>query len=317
MSLEDHQAGLRWEMMGQESSGPQLHSLKLLLQETSAFKQQNPGKFCLLVCSLCTFLAVLGRYIPGIVISYALVLGFFLWPLVSFHEIGLWLEPVLQKLDFGLGDFLQKIRDSHEKRLSQAQAQTQGAESDLSSMFPKLDSSVCKEMCVSDTEVSDVTWTDGTFNLSEGHTPLTEDSEELDKEEFTSHLPEFPSVGNGNSTNGDEEDDLYLPVYTPEQPITSQHTDGLSELGNQLVAAVIQERIEAALGLTDSGLQLPQCTGVLEESDSDMEDFELLDQSELEQFETELGLVQEKVEEQNKGHKQTAVGFLSKLLRRQ
>lgn len=42
----------------------------------------------------------------------------------------------------------------------------------------KLDSTVCKEMSVSDTEVSDVTWTDnGTFNLSEGHTPQTENSD--------------------------------------------------------------------------------------------------------------------------------------------
>lgn len=42
----------------------------------------------------------------------------------------------------------------------------------------QLDSAVCKEMSVSDTEASDVTWTDnGTFNLSEGHTPQTENSE--------------------------------------------------------------------------------------------------------------------------------------------
>lgn len=42
----------------------------------------------------------------------------------------------------------------------------------------QLDSTVCKEMSVSDTEVSDVTWTDnGTFNLSEGHTPQTENSD--------------------------------------------------------------------------------------------------------------------------------------------
>lgn len=42
----------------------------------------------------------------------------------------------------------------------------------------QLDSTVCKEMSVSDTEVSDMTWTDnGTFNLSEGHTPQTENSE--------------------------------------------------------------------------------------------------------------------------------------------
>lgn len=42
----------------------------------------------------------------------------------------------------------------------------------------QLDSTVCKEMSVSDTEASDVTWTEnGTFNLSEGHTPQTENSE--------------------------------------------------------------------------------------------------------------------------------------------
>ena len=49
---------------------------------------------------------------------------------------------------------------------------------------PQLDSTACKEMSVSDTEVSDVTWTDnGTFNLSEGHTPQTDNSEGV----FTDH----------------------------------------------------------------------------------------------------------------------------------
>lgn len=37
---------------------------------------------------------------------------------------------------------------------------------------------MCRELSVSDTEASEVTWTDnGTFNLSEGHTPQTENSE--------------------------------------------------------------------------------------------------------------------------------------------
>lgn len=135
-----------------------------------------PLQFCLLVCSLCTFFAVLGRYIPGIVISYILgesaeilqiddhqfvvsgfmevrqlhvrcrypysvvwkhgtfsscyvnqcvspvcrcvceVLGVFLWPLVSSHDVSLWLEPVLQKLDFGIGEFFQKIKEDRGKK---------------------------------------------------------------------------------------------------------------------------------------------------------------------------------------------------------
>ncbi|KAM7379807.1 hypothetical protein PAMP_005329 [Pampus punctatissimus] len=340
-----------WEIIdsGQNSrSGTGLHlsdSLKLFLQETSAFKQQNPGKFCLLVCSLCTFFAVLGRYIPGIVISYILVLGVFLWPLISSHEVALWLEPVLQKLDFGLGEFLQKIKENHEKRLMQAQTEKEGIESDLSSMFPKLDSTVCKELSVSDTEVSDVTWTDnGTFNLSEGHTPQTENSEDLDREEaFTGGLPEFPSLDNG-TTNGDDDDDLSLGLPSP-HPITSKHTppphkdqaaDRALELVNQMagdviaaaVTAAIQERIEAAVGFTLASehperSRLPESTRLLElaeESDSEVEDFELLDQSELEQAEGELGLgevkAQAKEEVQPQADKPASAGFFSKLLRR-
>ncbi|XP_049930695.1 reticulophagy regulator 1 [Epinephelus moara] len=345
-----------WEIIdsGQDSrsgAGPQLSdSLKLFLQETSAFKQQNPGKFCLLVCSLCTFFAVLGRYIPGIVISYILVLGVFLWPLISSHEAGLWLEPVLQKLDFGIGEFLQKIKENHEKRIMQAQTEKEGIESDLSSMFPKLDSTVCKEMSVSDTEVSDVTWTDnGTFNLSEGHTPQTENSEDLDREEaFTGGLPEFPSLDNGTTTNGDDDDDFSLglpsPPPQPQQPIKSKHTppshkdqtvDKALELVNQMagdviaaaVTAAIQERIEAAVGFKalsegSERSRLPESTRLLElaeESDSEVEDFELLDQSELEQLEGELGLGEEKEakeESQAKSDKPASSGFFSKLLRR-
>ncbi|XP_061586969.1 reticulophagy regulator 1 [Cololabis saira] len=347
-----------WEIIdsGQDSPpgvGPQLsHSLKLFLQETSAFKQQNPGKFCLLVCSLCTFLAVLGRYIPGIVISYFLVLGVFLWPLISSHDVASWLEPVLQKLDFGLGAFFQRIKENHEKRLIQAQTEKDGIESDLSSMFPKLDSTACKEMSVSDTEVSDVTWTDnGTFNLSEGHTPQTENSEDLDKEEvFSGGLTEFPSLDNGAMTNGDDDDDLSLGLPSappqPRQPIRSQHTSSYPhtdqaassalELVNQMagdvitaaVTAAIQERIEAAVGSMaprddPDRSRLQETTRLLElaeESDSEVEDFELLDQSELEQLEGELGLGEEKAKPEEAAQVKTdnpaSSGFLSKLLRR-
>ncbi|KAM9845104.1 reticulophagy regulator 1 [Aulostomus maculatus] len=342
-----------WEIIdsGQDSrsgAGLQLSdSLKLFLQETSAFKQQNPGKFCLLVCSLCTFFAVLGRYIPGIIISYILVLAVFLWPLVSSHEVGLWLEPVLQKLNFGIGELFQKIKENHEKRLMQAQTEREGIESDLSSMFPKLDSTVCKEMSVSDTEVSDVTWTDnGTFNLSEGHTPQTENSEDLDREEvFAGGLPDFPSLDNGITTNGDDDDDfsLGLPSNQPQlqQPIKSKHApppckDKALELVNQMagdviaaaVTAAIQERIEAAVGLSAaSGDQersrLPESSRLLElaeESDSEVEDFELLDQSELEQLEGELGLGEVTAQAQEEPQTETGspppAGFFSKLLRR-
>ncbi|CAL8321136.1 unnamed protein product [Arctogadus glacialis] len=358
-----------WKLMdpgesgGSETEPPVSQAFKLFLQETSSFKQQNPGKFCLLVCSLCTFFAVLGRYIPGIVVSYVLILGVFLWPLISSQEFALWLKPVLQKLDFGVGQFLQRIKDNHERRLLQATSEKESIEADLSSLFPKLDSTACKEMSVSDTEVSDVTWTDnGTFNLSEGHTPLTDNSEDLDKEEaFIGGLPEFPSLDNGAGTNGDDDDDLSIGLPTPptraRRPIRSKHTsaapprrdptDQAMDLVNQMasdaiaaaVTAAIQERIEAAVGmaipaevLAMSRSRRPECNTALlpialageSESDSEVEDFELLDQSELEQLDKELGLAvrsqltQEEgpSPEATPGNEASSPGFFSKLLGR-
>lgn len=54
-----------------------------------------------------------------------------------------------------------------------------------------------------------------------------------------------------------------------------------------------------------------------EESDSEVEDFELLDQSELERLEGELGLEGEAAQAQEAGRAPAhSSGFLSKLLRR-
>lgn len=96
------------------------------------------------------------------------------------------------------------------------------------------------------------------------------------------------------------------------------------------VTAALQERIEAAVGFTvasgdpDRSRLPPESSRLLElaeESDSEVEDFELLDQSELEQLEGELGLAevkdQAKEEAQAKNDKPASAGFFSKLLRRQ
>ncbi|XP_061109347.1 reticulophagy regulator 1 isoform X2 [Conger conger] len=296
-------------------------SCKLLLQEMSYFKQQNPGKFCLLACSLCSFFAVLGRYIPGIVISYIAVLAVFLWPLLSSHEFGLWVDSVLQKLDFGVGDFLQRIRKNHEKRI--AQRQEESSDTDLSALFPKLDSSICKELSVSDTEVSQATWTENTFDLSEGHTPVTEDSEDLDPpngqdEAFTSRLAEFPSVENGTWTNSDEEDLSLGPVGNgrPQQGAPgSLAMELMDRMAGDVIAAAVTAAIQEQLlpsGPRPSASHQP--LDFTEDSDSEAEGFELLDQSELEQLQGELGL--ERVA-QEAPPKPSKPSFFSRLLGRQ
>ncbi|XP_072567260.1 reticulophagy regulator 1 isoform X2 [Paramormyrops kingsleyae] len=322
MSSEDNGSGFSWEVI---DSGPDTRagvgqlaeswvSVKLFLQELSSFKQQNPGKFCLLVCSLCTFLAILGRYIPGVIILYVGVSGIFLWPLLSSHEFGLWMEPVLQKLDFGVADFLQRIKENHEKRMLQRRDEI--SEADESALFPKLDSTVCKDMSVSDTEVSEVTWTDnGTFNLSEEHTPQTENSEELDRrsdvdEVFMGGLPEFPSLDNGVGTNGDEEE-LSIGLPNPSGESSQTALELVNRMAGDVIAATItaaiQERLEGVAGAPAARPRPPLDS--VEDSDSEAEDFELLDQSELEQLESEP----EAAESPGTPNK----SFLSSLLRRQ
>lgn len=143
------------------------------------------------------------------------------------------------------------------------------------------------------------------------------------------------------TTNGDD-DDLSLGLASPptrlQDPIKSKHepqdqsTNAL-DLVNQMagevitaaVTAAIQERIEAAVsfmtptedpkraGLTESSRLLE----LTEESDSEVEDFELLDQSELEQLEGELGLGEKaKAKEEVQTDSPASSGFLSKLLKR-
>ena len=185
--------------------------------------------------------------------------------------------------------------------------------------------------------------------------PITD----LDKEEaFTGGLPEFPSLDNGSGTNGDDDDDLSIGLPAPptraRRPIRSTHTSGAGppprrgdatdqamDLVNQMasdaiaaaVTAAIQERIEAAVGMAIpadvlAASRLPECNAALlpialageSESDSEVEDFELLDQSELEQLDKELGLAVRGQQTQEEGPSPRATpsspGFFSKLLGR-
>uniref|UniRef100_A0A673AM70 Reticulophagy regulator 1 n=1 Tax=Sphaeramia orbicularis TaxID=375764 RepID=A0A673AM70_9TELE len=108
-------------------------------------------------------------------------------------------------------------------------------------------------------------------------------------------------------------------------PHKDQPSDSALMLVNQMagdviaaaVTAAIQERIEAAVGGDLERPRPPESSRLLEldeDSDSEVEDFELLDQSELEQLEGELGLGVQK-EGPAPGDK-PSTGFLSKLLRR-
>uniref|UniRef100_A0A493T409 Reticulophagy regulator 1 n=1 Tax=Anas platyrhynchos platyrhynchos TaxID=8840 RepID=A0A493T409_ANAPP len=260
-----------------------LMNLFVFLQEMSHFKEQNPGKFCLLVCSICTFFTVLGSYIPGVVLSYVLLLCAFLCPFLKCNEFGQKLcnkiKSVLMKLDFGIVEYInqKKKERSGDVRM------------------------LCMGLLLSDTDVSEVSWTDnGTFNLSEGYSPQTDTSEDFDRpsdheEAFARDLAEFPSLENGAGTNDDDDSSIGMPIQQKRKK-------------EQTYFKVDHSSRQSKERPSTAGLSLPLTKTDTEEAD----DFELLDQSELEQIEKELGLSQG--QEAESQEKKKSSGFLSNLL---
>ncbi|XP_077407797.1 reticulophagy regulator 2 [Vanacampus margaritifer] len=190
----------------------------LFLHETLQYKRQNHGKFCGMMCSGCFALAVVGHYVPGIMIFYIIGLSVILWPLVVYHELiqrmYTGLEPILMKLDYSMkGD---TERRKHDKRKvkkeveegDEPRAETESeSEEELSCFATTVDvKTTALAMAITDSELSDEEASileSGGFSVSRATTPqLTDVSEDLDQqslhsdpeESYLRDLPEFPSV---------------------------------------------------------------------------------------------------------------------------
>ncbi|XP_059813797.1 reticulophagy regulator 3 isoform X2 [Hypanus sabinus] len=332
-------------------------SAERFLKNLYLFKKQNPGQFCLLVCGVFTLLAVIGRYIPGLLLCYVSLLSMLLWPLVVYHQLSLKvyarIEPLLKRLDFSVkGYMVSRQRERQLRRRTTAvRAADDGSDSEaeLAAFCPKFDDSTFgKELEISDFEHSDaeVSYTEnGTFNLSRGQTPMTDGSEDLDRhsdpeESFARDLPEFPSI-NPDVTGPDDDDDTslgipttsYQPLHQDNASLSSDQEDidedlsqsglpsPLSFAGSQgfsLAGTIASNMVAAALsGSAPEGRLLGAAAQTLLEhgnvevdTDAEGDDFELLDQSELNQFEN-LGT-------HNRGTRQPSkAGFLANLLRKQ
>ncbi|KAK5847617.1 hypothetical protein PBY51_016731 [Eleginops maclovinus] len=191
---------------------------RLYLQETLQYKRQNHGKFCVMMCSSSFVLAVVGHYVPGIMISYIIVLSVLLWPLVVYHELiqrmYTGLEPILMKLDYSMkGETEHRKHDKRKVKKEteegdEPQAETESeSEEELSCFATTVDvKTTALAMAITDSELSDEEASileSGGFSVSRATTPqLTDVSEDLDQqslhsdpeEAYMRDLPEFPSV---------------------------------------------------------------------------------------------------------------------------
>lgn len=155
------------------------------------------------------------------------------------------------------------------------------------------------------------------------------------EEAFARDLAEFPSVENGAGTNDEDESSIGLPVrqqrkkerlpsaldqQRPRAEKEGHSAAGFSlslmnDQGFNLVRAIAGDVVTSVVSaaVRDQLQSLQADPNASEETDTEEgDDFELLDQSELEQMESELGLAKGQVEEPQE--KKKSSGFLSNLL---
>uniref|UniRef100_A0AAZ3Q6U7 RETREG1-3/ARL6IP-like N-terminal reticulon-homology domain-containing protein n=1 Tax=Oncorhynchus tshawytscha TaxID=74940 RepID=A0AAZ3Q6U7_ONCTS len=190
----------------------------LFVQEMLQYKRQNHGKFCAMMCSGCSVLAVVGHYVPGIMISYIIALSVLVWPLVVYHELiqrmYTGLEPILMKLDYSMkGDTQHRKHDKRKVKKEveegdEPRAETESeSEEELSCFAPLVDAkTTALAMAITDSELSDEEASileSGGFSVSRATTPqLTDVSEDPDQqsvhndpeEAFLRNRSEFSSV---------------------------------------------------------------------------------------------------------------------------
>ncbi|KAK5610406.1 hypothetical protein CRENBAI_005240 [Crenichthys baileyi] len=212
----------------------------LYLQEMLQYKHRNHGRFCSMMCSGCFVLALVGHYVPGIMISYIIALSVLLWPLVVYHELiqrmYTGLEPILMKLDYSMkADTEHRKHDKRKMKKEieegdEPRAETESEseeEEELSCFAPTVDvKTTALAMAITDSELSDEEASileSGGFPVSRATTPqLADFSEDLDQQSFHSDpeeaylrdLPDFPSVEEFPSI---EHSLLHFPLRGPGQ----------------------------------------------------------------------------------------------------
>ncbi|KAB0399288.1 hypothetical protein E2I00_003105, partial [Balaenoptera physalus] len=272
-------------------------TFQIHLQELLQYKRQNPAQFCARVCSGCAVLAVLGHYVPGIMISYIVLLSILLWPLVVYHELiqrmYTRLEPLLMQLDYSMKAEADALHHKHDKRNSE----------------------------LSDEEASILE--SGGFSVSRATTPqLTDVSEDLDQQSLPSEPEEALTreLGEGEETDLAPPEDLLGSLQAlsrqdldleEEEDVASKETllrlssplhfvnthfngagsptDGVMLSPGGPVETLSPEAVSGDLITPPSTLSPLLCLAENDPAPSPS-DFELLDQGELEQLNAELGL---------------------------
>ncbi|OWK12611.1 FAM134A [Cervus elaphus hippelaphus] len=324
-------------------------TFQIHLQELLQYKRQNPAQFCARVCSGCAVLAVLGHYVPGIMISYIVLLSILLWPLVVYHELiqrmYTRLEPLLMQLDYSMKAEADALHHKHDKRKRQGKnalpggdeplAETESdSEAELAGFSPVVDvKKTALALAITDSELSDEEASILESDLDQQSLPSEPEealSRELGEGEETDLAPPEDLLGPPQALSRqdldlEEEEDVasketLLRLSSPLHFVNTHFngagspTDGVTlSPGGPVETPSLEaasgdlttppSTLSPPLGLAESDpvpspsvlpslpQDSPQPLPAPEEEEAlTTEDFELLDQGELEQLNAELGL---------------------------
>ncbi|XP_059503613.1 reticulophagy regulator 2 isoform X2 [Stegostoma tigrinum] len=316
-------------------------AFNVYLKEVLEYKKQNPGKFCLKMCLGCSALAAIGHYIPGIMISYI-----FRKPTVKLESCDEPMAETESESEAELSCFNSKvdvrttalalaITDSE---LSDEEASilesggfsmSRGATPQLTDVSEDLDQqslhSEPEEAFAKDLpEFPSVEDLSGDVNPSQISTELSpETCSTRDPQSFIQtlssplHFVNTHFNGNGATMNTPQTGqasvlNLSLEAFSEEIVTSAITTVVQNTLCALLSNPLTGNQSESSEFLSTESQQALSRAGSMEldlrevESHDEVDDFEVLDQGELDHMDTELGL-NEQLQQVHKGHSTSQV----------
>lgn len=195
-------------------------SISKLARSWMSFRRNYRFSFCVVSCFVFISLALLGHYIPGLMLSYVTVISIMLWPCVLYHNLlqrfYLKFEPVFMKLDYTLKlkskwKFKGKKSRNNDSGITSVDDENGNTDTDSDDFCPSLDPEATAALARAITDSEDESG--GTPSL---YTPMlsketsfSDGHESLD-EDFTPDLGDMPSI--------DHLDDTDDEILTPRMP---------------------------------------------------------------------------------------------------
>ncbi|XP_063421257.1 reticulophagy regulator 3-like [Mytilus trossulus] len=184
-----------------------------------SFRRNYRFLFCIVSCIFFISLAVLGHYIPGLMLSYITVISLMLWPCVLYHNLlqrfYLKFEPLFMKLDYSLKlkskwSFKGKKSRTGDASLNSFDEDNGNTDTDSDDFCPSLDPEATAALARAITDSEDESNGSPSINtpmLSKEHS-FSDDHDE----DFTPDLGDLPSIGYLDDTD-DEILETPLPKY--------------------------------------------------------------------------------------------------------